>query len=105
MYKCTEQDQISELPLIAAEARAAYDAQAAAQAESPSGELPSVFAGMDVSAQPGLPNTAQESLTGKGDGLTYQWIGLEDMEKLAFPNVFLKLIRNYFAGAYDEVSE
>ncbi|MNW67472.1 hypothetical protein D3C74_460600 [compost metagenome] len=48
---------------------------------------------------------AHEAMTGKGDGLTYQWIGPEDMERLAFPNVFLKLLRNYFAGAYDEATE
>jgi A/G-specific adenine glycosylase len=139
VYKCTEQDQSSELPLIAAEARAAYDAQAASLAGSAPAAMSSASADpvntdaedasvkftsakADVSelgltsaaGQSGLlgehsellpvsitARAAQEALTGKSDGLTYQWIGLEDMEKLAFPNVFLKLLRNYFAGAYD----
>ncbi|MBU5355909.1 A/G-specific adenine glycosylase [Paenibacillus barcinonensis] len=139
VYKCTEQDLGSELPLIAAEARAAYDAQAASQASSaaavtgqlqisaePKADAELASAAADVSA-PGTAytesqsgsllehnkplsasttaNASQEVLTGKGDGLTYQWIGPEDMEKLAFPNVFLKLLRNYFAGAYDELAE
>lgn len=45
------------------------------------------------------------TLTGKGDGLTYRWIGPEDMDKMAFPNIFLKLISSYFAGAYDQVND
>ena len=81
VYKCTEQDQSSELPLIAAEARAAYDAQAASLAGL--APAPAVESSASTVAQ-----AAQEAMTGKGDGLTYQWIGPEDMEKLAFPNVF-----------------
>ncbi|WP_127540763.1 A/G-specific adenine glycosylase [Paenibacillus illinoisensis] len=112
VYKCTEQDQGSEeLPLLAAEARAAYDADAQAAAKeleasvletSPSasyldGEILAEAA--DISPDSALTQT------GKGDGLIYRWIGPKDMDKLAFPNVFLKLLSSYFAGAYDEVKE
>nr|WP_154896875.1 A/G-specific adenine glycosylase [Paenibacillus xylanexedens] len=112
VYKCTEQDQGSEeLPLIAAEARAAYDADTQAAAKemeasvleaSPSasdldGEILAEAA--DISPDSALTQT------GKGDGLIYRWIGPKDMDKLAFPNVFLKLLSSYFAGAYDEVKE
>ncbi|MET3938519.1 A/G-specific adenine glycosylase [Paenibacillus sp. PvP094] len=112
VYKCTEQDQGSEeLPLIAAEARAAYDADTQAAAKemeasvleaSPSasdldGDILAEAA--DISPDSALTQT------GKGDGLIYRWIGPKDMDKLAFPNVFLKLLSSYFAGAYGEVKE
>jgi len=125
VYKCTEQDQGSdELPLIAAEARAAYDAQAAAQqttapalsgfgaaqaSESGYSDAADAYGSLSEHSEPLsaaiATNAAQDTLTGKGDGLTYRWIGPQDMEKLAFPNVFLKLLSSYFAGAYDEVKE
>ncbi|WP_431523656.1 A/G-specific adenine glycosylase [Paenibacillus pabuli] len=125
VYKCTEQDQGSdELPLIAAEARAAYDAQAAAQqttapalsgfgtahaSESGHSDAADAYGSLSEHSEPQSAaiaiNAAQDALTGKGDGLAYRWIGPQDMEKLAFPNVFLKLLSSYFAGAYDEVKE
>ncbi|MFK0526202.1 A/G-specific adenine glycosylase [Paenibacillus illinoisensis] len=112
VYKCTEQDQGSdELPLIAAEARAAYDAAAQAAAKEMAASM--------LEASPSASDLDGEILaeaavispdsaltqTGKGDGLIYRWIGPKDMDKLAFPNVFLKLLSSYFAGAYDEVKE
>ncbi|MEC0128717.1 A/G-specific adenine glycosylase, partial [Paenibacillus pabuli] len=127
VYKCTEQDQIGELPLIAAEARAAYDAQAAAKDNSSSAPaaleepaanlteqlspeaLPLANSQDDPSLRTESPQVdhanTQLMLTGKGDGLTYCWIGPEDMDKMAFPNIFLKLISSYFAGSYDQLSE
>ncbi|WP_340031820.1 A/G-specific adenine glycosylase [Paenibacillus sp. FSL K6-1122] len=129
VYKCTEQDQSSELPLIAAEARAAYDAQAATREGAASSSAVSPESDTTHSSEPGTPNAQNIStslndgemlmsssdvsdlalstptLTGKGDGLTYRWIGPEDMDKMAFPNIFLKLISSYFAGAYDQVND
>lgn len=129
VYKCTEQDQSSELPLIAAEARAAYDAQAATREGTASLSAVSPESDTMHSSEPGTPNAQNIStslndgemlmsssdvsdlalstptLTGKGDGLTYRWIGPEDMDKMAFPNIFLKLISSYFAGAYDQVND
>lgn len=128
VYKCTEQDQSNELPLIAAEARAAYDAQAAARDRSSSASAAPESDATHLS-EPGTlhaennasflseeselmsPSDVSDSalstmtLTGKGDGLTYCWIGPEDMDKMAFPNIFLKLISSYFAGAYDQVND
>lgn len=89
VYKCTQQDPGSELPLIAAEAVAAYGEQAAA-AQAASGQDAGGLAREE----------SPLAFVGKGDGQTYRWIGPEDMDKLAFPNVFLKLLGNYFAGAY-----
>ncbi|WP_253509374.1 A/G-specific adenine glycosylase [Paenibacillus xylanexedens] len=129
VYKCTEQDQSSELPLIAAEARAAYDAQAATREGTASSSAVSPESDTMHSSEPGTPNAQNIStslndgemlmsssdvsdlalstttLTGKGDGLTYRWIGPEDMDKMAFPNIFLKLISSYFAGGYDQVND
>ncbi|HBU81587.1 MAG TPA: A/G-specific adenine glycosylase, partial [Paenibacillus sp.] len=124
VYKCTEQDQSNELPLIAAEARAAYDAQAAASDHSSSAsaasELATTYSEQFHSVTSLLSNPSEDAdlldespaaddpqltLIGKGDGLTYRWIGPEDMDKMAFPNIFLKLISSYFAGAYDDVNE
>ncbi|GEM_PF-5193698 len=129
MYKCTEQDQSSELPLIAAEARAAYDAQAATKEDTDSSSAVSPESETTHSSQPGTPNVqniistslndgamlapsdgsdlalSTPIMTGKGDGLTYRWIGPEDMDKMAFPNIFLKLISSYFAGAYGQVND
>ncbi|MEK4524433.1 A/G-specific adenine glycosylase [Paenibacillus sp. BGI2013] len=129
VYKCTEQDQSSELPLIAAEARAAYDAQAAAREGTASSSAVSPESDTMHPSEPDTPNAQNIStslndgemlmsssdvsdlalstttLTGKGDGLTYRWIGPEDMDKMAFPNIFLKLISSYFAGAYDQVND
>ncbi|MGF9700743.1 A/G-specific adenine glycosylase [Paenibacillus sp. MABNR03] len=110
VYKCTEQDQGSdELPLIAAEARAAYEVQAATK-EMAASVLDAARSASDLDGEI-LPEAAEASInsalthTGKRDGLIYRWIGPKDMEKLAFPNVFLKLLSSYFSGAYDEVSE
>ncbi|WFR65450.1 A/G-specific adenine glycosylase [Paenibacillus amylolyticus] len=129
VYKCTEQDQSSELPLIAAEARAAYEAQAATGKATASSSAVSPESETTHSSQPGTPDAqniistslndgemlapsdgsdlalSTPILTGKGDGLTYRWIGPEDMDKMAFPNIFLKLISSYFAGAYDQVND
>ncbi|MBE7683842.1 A/G-specific adenine glycosylase [Paenibacillus sp. P13VS] len=112
VYKCTEQDQGSEeLPLIAAEARAAYDADAQAAAKEMAASMLDVTAsasdlvGESVTEAADTLYNSAESQTGKGDGLIYRWIGPKDMDKLAFPNVFLKLLSSYFAGAYDEVKE
>jgi len=128
VYKCTEQDQSNELPLIAAEARAAYDAQAAARERSSSASAAPESDATHLS-EPGTLHVVNNSsslnedselmspsdfsdpalttltLTGKGDGLIYRWIGPEDMDKMAFPNIFLKLISSYFAGAYDQANE
>lgn len=128
VYKCTEQDQSSELSLIAAEARAAYDAQAATKEGTDSSAV-SPESETTHSSQQGTPNAQNINsaslndeemlapsdgsdlalstpiLTGKGDGLIYRWIGPEDMDKMAFPNIFLKLISSYFAGAYDQVND
>ncbi|KQY86715.1 A/G-specific adenine glycosylase [Paenibacillus sp. Root52] len=116
VYKCTEQSQSSELPLIAAEARAAYDAQAATKdtvATDPDGQSAATFASTFSTS-----DQAERKLTddvevgdapqihiGKGDQLTYRWIGPEDMDKMAFPNIFLKLLSSYFAGVYDDSNE
>lgn len=112
VYKCTEQDQGSEeLPLMAAEARAAYDADAQAAAKEMAASMldttSSAFDldGENVMEAADTPYNSALSQTGKGDGLIYRWIGPKDMDKLAFPNVFLKLLSTYFAGAYDEVKE
>ncbi|WP_433707916.1 A/G-specific adenine glycosylase [Paenibacillus illinoisensis] len=112
VYKCTEQDQGSEeLPLIAAEARAAYDADAQAAAKEMAASMLDVtptasdLVGESVTEAADTLYNFAESQTGKGDGLIYRWIGPKDMDKLAFPNVFLKLLSSYFAGAYDEVKE
>ncbi|MBY0214939.1 MULTISPECIES: A/G-specific adenine glycosylase [Paenibacillus] len=112
VYKCTEQDQGSEeLPLIAAEARAAYDADAQAAAKEMAASMLDVtptasdLVGESVTEAADTLYNSAESQTGKGDGLIYRWIGPKDMDKLAFPNVFLKLLSSYFAGAYDEVKE
>lgn len=112
VYKCTEQDQGSEeLPLMAAEARAAYDADAKAAAKEMAASMldaaPSAsdLVGENVMEAAVTPYNSALSQTGKGDGLIYRWIGPKDMDKLAFPNVFLKLLSSYFAGAYDEVKE
>lgn len=124
VYKCTEQDQSNELPLIAAEARAAYDAQAAAKESTASAEsrpsaaqvsepgitdAANISGSLDEQGEPlsafAASNLADDVLTGKGDGLTYRWIGPEDMDKMAFPNIFLKLISSYFAGAYSQVND
>ncbi|MNW58624.1 hypothetical protein D3C74_365020 [compost metagenome] len=130
MYKCTEQDQSSELPLIAGEARAAYDAQAATKEGTASSSAVSPESATTHSSELGTPDSQNiistslndgeklmspsdvsdlalntPTLTGKGDGLTYRWIGPEDMDKMAFPNIFLKLISSYFAGAYDQVND
>ncbi|WJH31458.1 A/G-specific adenine glycosylase [Paenibacillus sp. CC-CFT742] len=112
VYKCTEQDQGSEeLPLIAAEARAVYDADAQAAAKEMAASMldatptASDLVGESVTEAADTLYNSAESQTGKGDGLIYQWIGPKDMDKLAFPNVFLKLLSSYFAGAYDEVKE
>lgn len=112
VYKCTEQDQGSEeLPLMAAEARAAYDADAQAAAKETAATMldatPSASDLDGESVMEAADTTYKSALsqTGKGDGLIYRWIGPKDMDKLAFPNVFLKLLSSYFAGAYDEVKE
>ncbi|MBM6386081.1 MULTISPECIES: A/G-specific adenine glycosylase [Paenibacillus] len=112
VYKFTEQDQGSEeLPLIAAEARAAYDADAQAAAKEMAASMLDVssstadLVGESVTEAADTPYNSALSQTGKGDGLIYRWIGPKDMDKLAFPNVFLKLLSSYFAGAYDEVKE
>lgn len=112
VYKCTEQDQGSEeLPLIAAEARAAYDADAQAAAKEMAASMLNAASpafdldGENVMEAAVTPYNSALSQTGKGDGLIYRWIGPKDMDKLAFPNVFLKLLSSYFAGAYDEVKE
>ncbi|GAB1159384.1 hypothetical protein YWY31_54090 [Paenibacillus illinoisensis] len=112
VYKCTEQDQGSEeLPLIAAEARAAYDADAQAAAKETAASMLEVtptasdLVGESVKEAADTAYNSALSQTGKGDGLIYRWIGPKDMDKLAFPNVFLKLLSSYFAGAYDEVKE
>ncbi|MGD0035353.1 A/G-specific adenine glycosylase [Paenibacillus illinoisensis] len=112
VYKFTEQDQGSEeLPLIAAEARAAYDADAQAAAKEMAASMLDVssstadLVGESVTEAADTPYNSAPSQTGKGDGLIYRWIGPKDMDKLAFPNVFLKLLSSYFAGAYDEVKE
>lgn len=112
VYKCTEQDQSSEeLPLIAAEARAAYDADAQAAAKETAASMLEVtptasdLVGESVTEAADTTYNSALSQTGKGDGLIYRWIGPKDMDKLAFPNVFLKLLSSYFAGAYDEVKE
>lgn len=126
VYKCTEQDQSNELPLIAAEARAAYDAQAAAK-ETPAPAASGSLEAQTQASEPGTTdaanisglldeqgeplsafaasNPAYDVMSGKGDGLTYRWIGPEDMDKMAFPNIFLKLISSYFAGVYEQQSE
>ncbi|WP_418040303.1 A/G-specific adenine glycosylase [Paenibacillus xylanilyticus] len=112
VYKCTEQDQGSEeLPLMAAEARAAYDADAQAAAKETAASMLDVtpsasdLVGESVTEAADTAYNSALSQTGKGDGLIYRWIGPKDMDKLAFPNVFLKLLSSYFAGAYDEVKE
>ncbi|MCM3175768.1 A/G-specific adenine glycosylase [Paenibacillus sp. MER 99-2] len=119
VYKCTEQSQSSELPLIAAEARAAYDAQAAtstdAAATASDGRSASAFTSMSSTTSDQamhmptddveILENASEVYIGKGDQLTYRWIGPEDMDKMAFPNIFLKLISSYFAGVYDDSNE
>ncbi|PAF28505.1 A/G-specific adenine glycosylase [Paenibacillus sp. 7516] len=112
VYKCTEQDQGSEeLPLMAAEARAAYDADAQAAAKETAASMLEVtptasdLVGESVTEAADTTYNSALSQTGKGDGLIYRWIGPKDMDKLAFPNVFLKLLSSYFAGAYDEVKE
>ncbi|WP_337035612.1 A/G-specific adenine glycosylase [Paenibacillus illinoisensis] len=112
VYKCTEQDQGSEeLPLIAAEARAAYDPDAQAAAKETAASMLEVtptasdLVGESVTEAADTAYNSALSQTGKGDGLIYRWVGPKDMEKLAFPNVFLKLLSSYFAGAYDEVKE
>ncbi|WP_145052269.1 A/G-specific adenine glycosylase [Paenibacillus xylanexedens] len=119
VYKCTEQSQSSELPLIAAEARAAYDAQAATTdtvATDPDGQSASTFTSTssttsDQAERRMLPDdvevqdNASQIHIGKGDQLTYRWIGPEDMDKMAFPNIFLKLLSSYFAGVYDDSNE
>ncbi len=121
VYKCTEQSQSSELPLIAAEARAAYDAQAATTTDAAAtaasdGQSASTFTSTssttsDQAERRMLPDDvealgdASQTYIGKGDQLTYRWIGPEDMDKMAFPNIFLKLISSYFAGVYDDIHE
>ncbi|MGG4127309.1 A/G-specific adenine glycosylase [Paenibacillus illinoisensis] len=112
VYKCTEQDHSSEeLPLIAAEARAAYDADAQAAAkELEASVLETSTSASDLDGEilaeaADISPDSALTQTGKGDGLIYRWIGPKDMDKLAFPNVFLKLLSSYFAGAYDEVKE
>ncbi|MCG7386434.1 A/G-specific adenine glycosylase [Paenibacillus sp. ACRRY] len=112
VYKCTEQDQGSdELPLIAAEARAAYDTDAQAAAKETAASMLDVtpsasdLDGENIVEAADTSHNSALSQTGKGDGLIYRWIGPKDMDKLAFPNVFLKLLSSYFAGAYDEVKE
>ncbi|MCG7380396.1 A/G-specific adenine glycosylase [Paenibacillus sp. ACRSA] len=113
VYKCTEQSQSSELPLIAAEARAAYDAQAAttdAATTAPVGQSASTFSTSDQAERKLTDDVevlgdAPQIHIGKGDQLTYRWIGPEDMDKMAFPNIFLKLLSSYFAGVYDDIKE
>ncbi|MDQ0173099.1 A/G-specific adenine glycosylase [Paenibacillus tundrae] len=113
VYKCTEQSQSSELPLIAAEARAAYDAQAAttdAATTAPDGQSASAFSTSDqaerkLTDDADVLGDAPQIHIGKGDQLTYRWIGPEDMDKMAFPNIFLKLLSSYFAGIYDDINE
>ena len=75
MYKCTEQDQGSEeLPLIAAEARAAYDADAQAAAKEMAASMLDVtptasdLVGESVTEAADTLYNSAESQTGKGDG-------------------------------------
>ncbi|RRJ63800.1 A/G-specific adenine glycosylase [Paenibacillus oralis] len=80
--------------LFAAETAAAYEAGAPlalAGAASASSDTAAPGA-----ASPSGGGTRQEGFDLAADSAEYRWITREDMESLAFPNVFLRILNRYF---------
>lgn len=49
-----------------------------------------------VAEQPETYEAVPPTLLGESFAYDYRWIGREDMEKYAFPNLFLKILEQYF---------